>query len=97
MQLIALITCSALLMLATDSALALANGTVREVDGLLYITEPINTFRMTRHIQLWAADLHGDVDKLDVLMASGIMNDLSLLMATVNQMATDGAGEDSAQ
>jgi ribosomal 50S subunit-associated protein YjgA (DUF615 family) len=30
-------------------------------------------------------------------MASGIMNDLSLLMATVNQMATDGAGEDSAQ
>ncbi len=97
MQLITLITCSALLMLATDSALALANSTVREVDGLLYITEPINTFRMSRHIQLWAADLHGDVDKLDVLMASGIMNDLSLLMATVNQMATDGTGEDSAQ
>jgi hypothetical protein len=52
---------------------------------------------MTRHIQLWAADLHGDVDKLDVLMASGVMNDLSLLMATVNQMANEGAGEDPTQ
>jgi hypothetical protein len=87
-----LIACSALHILATSSATALANGTVREVDGLLYITEPVNTFRMTRHIQLWAADLHGDVDKLDVLMASGVMNDLSLLMATVNQMANEGAG-----
>jgi ribosomal 50S subunit-associated protein YjgA (DUF615 family) len=84
-------------MMVTDHALALANSTVREVDGLLYISEPIDTFRMTRHIQLWAADLQGDVDKLDVLMASGIMNDLSLLMATVNQMAADSAGDDSAQ
>jgi ribosomal 50S subunit-associated protein YjgA (DUF615 family) len=75
----------------------LANGTVREVDGLLYITEPVNTFRMTRHIQLWAANLHGDVDKLDVLMGSGVMNDLSLLMATINQMANEGIREDSTQ
>jgi hypothetical protein len=46
------------------------NITVQEIDGLLYITEPVNTFRITRHVQLWSADLQGDVDKLDVLMAS---------------------------
>ncbi len=38
MQLITLITCSVFFMMATDSALALANSTVREVDGLLYIS-----------------------------------------------------------
>ncbi len=36
--------------------------TVDEVDGLLYVTEPVNTFRMERHIQLWVADLHGQRD-----------------------------------
>ncbi len=97
MQPITLITCSFLCLVATAPICALANGTVCEADGLLYITEPVNTFRMTRHIQLWAADLQGDVDKLDVLMASGVMNDLFLLMATVNQMANVGNGEDTYQ
>jgi hypothetical protein len=30
-------------MMVTDHALALANSTVREVDGLLYISEPIDS------------------------------------------------------
>ncbi len=29
-----------------------APATIEEVDGLLYVTEPVNTFRMERHIQL---------------------------------------------
>ncbi len=28
------------------------NITVQEIDGLLYVTEPVNTFRITRHVQL---------------------------------------------
>ena len=66
--------------------------TIQEVDSLLYVTEPINMFRMTRHIQLWAADLQGDVDKLDVLMATTTIKDLSLLMATLNLMDNTTVG-----
>jgi hypothetical protein len=32
-----------------------AIATVKEVDGLVYVTEPVNAFRMTRHIHLWTA------------------------------------------
>jgi hypothetical protein len=64
------------------------NVTVQEIDGLLYVTEPVNTFRITRHVQLWSADLQGDVDKLDVLMASKTISELSILMTSVNQLPT---------
>jgi hypothetical protein len=84
MESILLITLSCFCLAAIVPMRAVANSTVQEVDGFLNVAEPINTFRMTRHIQLWAADLQGDVDKLDVLMASGTINDLSLLMATIN-------------
>ncbi len=43
---------------------------VEEVDGLLFVKERVNTFHITRHIQLWAADLQGDMDRLDMLMAA---------------------------
>jgi hypothetical protein len=59
---------------------------VQEIDGLLYVTEPVNTFRITRHVQLWSADLQGDVDKLDVLMASKTISELSILMTSINQL-----------
>jgi hypothetical protein len=60
-----------------------APSTVQEVDGMMYITEPVNTFRMDRHIQLWAADLHGqrDTEKLDLLLASKTIREMSLLMS----------------
>jgi hypothetical protein len=47
---------------------------------MMYITEPVNTFRMDRHIQLWAADLHGqrDTEKLDLLLASKTIREMSL-------------------
>jgi hypothetical protein len=90
MQLILLITQICFCLVAIVPMCTMANRTVHEVDGLLYVMEPINTFRMTRHIQLWAADLQGDVDKLHMLMASGTINDLSFLMVTVNQMASEG-------
>ncbi len=66
------------------------NITVQEIDGLLYITEPVNTFRITRHVQLWSADLQGDVDKLDVLMASKTISELSILMTSINQLPATG-------
>jgi hypothetical protein len=44
-----------------------ANLRVQEADGFLYEYKPINTFHVTRHIQLRSAHLQGDVDKLDVL------------------------------
>jgi hypothetical protein len=62
------------------------NITVQEIDGLLYVTEPVNTFRITQHVQLWSADLQGDVDKLDVLMASKTISELSILMTSINQL-----------
>jgi hypothetical protein len=62
------------------------NITVQEIDGLLYVTEPVNTFRISRHVQLWSADLQGDVDKLDVLMASKTISELSILMTSINQL-----------
>jgi hypothetical protein len=66
------------------------NITVQEIDGLLYVTEPVNTFRITRHVQLWSADLQGDVDKLDVLMASKTISELSILMTSINQLTATG-------
>ncbi len=66
------------------------NVTVQEIDGLLYVTEPVNTFRITRHVQLWSADLQGDVDKLDVLMASKTISELSILMTFINQLPATG-------
>jgi hypothetical protein len=66
------------------------NITVQEIDGLLYITEPVNTFRITRHVQLWSADLQGDVDKLDVLMASKTISELAILMTSINQLSATG-------
>jgi hypothetical protein len=66
------------------------NVTVQEIDGLLYVTEPVNTFRITRHVQLWSADLQGDVDKLDVLMASKTISKLSILMTSINQLPATG-------
>jgi hypothetical protein len=73
------------------------NITVQEIDGLLYVTEPVNTFRISRHVQLWSADLQGDVDKLDVLMASKTISELSILMTSINQLTAIGpfAGTDS--
>ncbi len=61
------------------SVSSLAPSTVQEVDGMMYITEPVNTFRMDRHIQLWAADLHGqrDTEKLDLLLASKTIREMS--------------------
>jgi hypothetical protein len=59
---------------------------VQEIDGLLYVTEPVNTFWITRHVQLWSADLQGDVDKLDVLMASKTISELSIAMKSINQL-----------
>jgi hypothetical protein len=67
------------------------NITVQEIDGLLYVTEPVNTFRITRHVQLWSADLQGDVDKLDVLMASKTISELSILMTSINQLTATGS------
>ncbi len=43
-------------------------------------------FRITRHVQLWSADLQGDVDKLDVLMASKTISELFILMTSINQL-----------
>ncbi len=73
--------------------------TVQEIDGLLYVTEPVNTFRITRHVQLWSADLQGDVDKLDVLMASKTISELSILMTSINQLSATSpiASTDDAQ
>jgi hypothetical protein len=70
------------------------NITVQEIDVLLYITEPVNTFRITRHVQLWSADLQGDIDKLDVLMASKTISELSILMTSINQLPATGLYED---
>jgi hypothetical protein len=69
-----------------------APSTVQEVDGLMYVTEPVNTFRMDRHIQLWAADLHGqrDTEKLDLLLASKTIREMSLLMAYLKAQAAKG-------
>jgi hypothetical protein len=67
--------------------------TVDEVDGLLYVTEPVNTFRMERHIQLWAADLHGqnDMEKLDLLLASKTIREMTLLMSSLKALASKGS------
>jgi hypothetical protein len=69
-----------------------APSTVQEVDGMMYITEPVNTFRMDRHIQLWAADLHGqrDTEKLDLLLASKTIREMSLLMSYLKTQAAKG-------
>jgi hypothetical protein len=66
--------------------------TIDEVDGLLYVTEPVNTFRMERHIQLWAADLHGqrDIKKLDLLLASKTIREMTLLMTSLKSLASKG-------
>jgi hypothetical protein len=47
----------------------MANLPGQEVDDLLYVYELDNTFRMTRYIQLWSADLQGNVGQQDVLVA----------------------------
>jgi hypothetical protein len=67
--------------------------TIDEVDGLLYVTEPVNTFRMERHIQLWVADLHGqrDMEKLDLLLASKTIREMTLLMASLKALASKGS------
>ncbi len=59
---------------------------------MMYITEPVNTFRMERHIQLWAADLHGqrDTEKLDLLLASKTIREMSLLMSYLKTQAAKG-------
>jgi hypothetical protein len=59
---------------------------------MLYVTEPVNTFRMERHIQLWAADLHGqrDTEKLDLLLASKTIREMSLLMSYLKAQAAKG-------
>jgi hypothetical protein len=69
-----------------------APATIEEVDGLLYVTEPVNTFRMERHIQLWAADLHGqrDIEKLDLLLASKTIREMTLLMTSLKSLASKG-------
>jgi hypothetical protein len=66
--------------------------TIDEVDGLLYVTEPVNTFRMERHIQLWAANLHGqrDIEKLDLLLASKTIREMTLLMTSLKSLASKG-------
>jgi ribosomal 50S subunit-associated protein YjgA (DUF615 family) len=91
----------AFLLLHPNLGLTIGNDTltVQEIDGLLYVTEPVNTFRITRHVQLWSADLQGDVDKLDVLMASKTISELSILMNSVSQLSTTSpiANFDSAQ
>jgi hypothetical protein len=66
------------------------NFTVQEIDGLLYVTEPVNIFHIMRHVQLWSADLQGDVNKLDVLMASKTISELSILMTSINQLPNLG-------
>jgi hypothetical protein len=65
---------------------------IDEVDGMLYVTEPVNTFRMERHIQLWVADLQGqrDVEKLDLLLASKTIREMSLLMSSLKALAVQG-------
>ncbi len=59
---------------------------------MMYVTEPVNTFRMDRHIQLWAADLHGqrDTEKLDLLLASKTIREMSLLMSYLKAQAAQG-------
>jgi hypothetical protein len=44
------------------------------------------------HIQLWAADLHGqqDVEKLDLLLASKTIREMTLLMSSLKTLATQG-------
>jgi hypothetical protein len=49
---------------------------------------PLKENRITRHIQFWSADLQEDVDKLDVLTASGTIRDLSLLMTSLTSQAS---------
>jgi hypothetical protein len=65
---------------------------IDEVDGMLFVTEPVNTFRMERHIQLWVADLQGqrDVEKLDLLLASKTIREMSLLMSSLKALAVKG-------
>jgi hypothetical protein len=93
------ITCLSvwLLLLPAHCPLALslssqAPSTIEEVDGMMYVTEPVNTFRMDRHIQLWAADLHGqrDTEKLDLLLASKTISEMSLLMSYLKAQAAQG-------
>jgi hypothetical protein len=86
-----------LLLLPAHCPLALslssqAPSTIEEVDGMMYVTEPVNTFRMDRHIQLWAADLHGqrDTEKLDLLLASKTIREMSLLMSYLKAQAAQG-------
>jgi hypothetical protein len=71
----------------------LTPSTIDEVDGLLYVTEPVNTFRMERHIHLWAADLHGqqDMEKLDLLLASKTIREMTLLMSSLKSLASKGS------
>jgi hypothetical protein len=83
------------LLLSAHHLLALslssqAPPTIDEVDGMMFVTEPVNTFRMDRHIQLWAADLHGqrDVEKLDLLLASKTIREMSLLMSYLKAHAS---------
>jgi hypothetical protein len=72
---------------------ALTPSTIDEVAGLLYVTQPVNTFRMERHIQLWAADLHGqrDMEKLDLLLASKTIREMTLLMSSLKSLASKGS------
>jgi hypothetical protein len=69
-----------------------APSTIEEVDGMMYVTETVNTFRMDRHIQLWAADLHGkrDAEKLDLLLASKTIREMSFLMSYLKAQAAQG-------
>jgi hypothetical protein len=75
-----------ILLTGFDHTHGVENITVQEIDGLLYVTEPVNTFRITQHVQLWSADLQGAVDKLDVLMASKTISELSILMTSISQL-----------
>jgi hypothetical protein len=85
--LLSLAHCSLALSLSSQSP-----STVDEVDGMMYVTEPVSTFRMDRHIQLWAADLHGqrDMEKLDLLLASKTIREMSLLMSYLKAQAAQG-------
>jgi hypothetical protein len=48
---------------------------------------------MERHIQLWAADLHGqrDMEKLDLLLASKTIREMTLLMSSLKSLASKGS------
>jgi hypothetical protein len=61
---------------------------IREIDALLYVSEPVNFARIASHLKLWHADMEGapGVSKLELLMAMHTMQEVNLLVTTLEKL-----------